>query len=112
MNSGGVQIQVKIPKGSPNAEILWFLDDPAVGLGSEGAGTTCFHSVIAWTLTESEWLAEGTRFVPRAVFESGDPQTISIDVEFDLSGPLGTTQTSETYSMTIQRVNEDGTPLG
>ncbi len=111
-NSGGVQIQVKIPHGSPTAEILWFLDDPAVGLGSEGAGTTCFHSVIGWTLTDEEWHTLGTKTVPRAVFESDDPQTISIDVDFDLSGPLGTTQTSETYSMTIQRVNEDGTPLG
>lgn len=101
-----------IPNGSPTAQVLWFLDDPAVGLGSEGAGTTCFISVIGWTLTEAEWLALGTKSVPRAVFESDDPQTISIDVDFDLVNPVGgTTQTSETYSMTIQRVNEDGSPL-
>ncbi|MEO8289732.1 MAG: hypothetical protein ABI649_01895 [Gaiellaceae bacterium] len=110
-NSGGVQIQVSIPNGSPTAEVLWFLDDPAVGLGSEGGGTSCFITVIGWTLTEEEWLAEGTKSVPREVFESDTPQTISIDVDFDLTGPIGTTQTSETYSMTIQRVNEDGSPL-
>ena len=72
----------------------------------------CFHSVIGWTLTDEELHTLGTKTVPRAVFESDDPQTILIDVDFDLSGPLGTMQTSETYSMTIQRVNEDGTPLG
>jgi hypothetical protein len=54
----------------------------------------------------------GNEVRPAEVFESDEPQTISIDVEFDLTNPVGgTIQTSETYSMTIQRLNEDGSPL-
>ncbi len=90
----------------------WFLTDPIAGLGSEGAGSTCFCSPIGTTLDDQ---SIGKKTVPSEIFQSDTPQTVSIDVDFDLGLPGGlggTISASETYSLTIQRVNDDGSPLG
>ncbi len=110
--SASVYIQVTIPKNSPTAEVQWFLTEPNAGLGSEGAGSTCFCSPIGTTLDDQ---SIGKKTVPSAIFQSDTPQTISIDVDFDLALPGGlggTISASETHSLTIQRVNDDGSPLG
>ena len=83
---GSAYIQVTIPNKSPTAEVQWFLEDPFVGLGSEGAGTTCFISIIGWTLDD---LSIGKKTVPAEIFHADTPQTISIDVDFDLTNPVG-----------------------
>lgn len=107
--TASVMIQVTIPKDSPTAAVQWFLTSPTAGLGSEGAGTTCFITPIGWTLDDQ---SIGLKSVPRAVFEADAPQTISIDVDFDLTDPTGAQiHASESYSLTIQRVSEDGSPL-
>jgi hypothetical protein len=110
--SASVMIQVTIPKKSPTAEVQWFFSSPTAGLGSEGAGTTCFCSPIGATTND---LSIGKKTVSSEVFQSDTPQTIELDIDFDLGilGSLGgTISSSETYSLTIQRVNDDGSPLG
>jgi hypothetical protein len=110
--SASVYIQVTIPKNSPTAEVQWFLTDPIAGLGSEGANSSCICAPIGTTIDD---LSIGKRTVPAAIFQSDTPQTISIDVDFDLGLPGGfggTISASETHSLTIQRVNDDGSPLG
>jgi hypothetical protein len=107
--SGGVMINVTIPPRSPTADVQWTLTDPTAGLGSEGAGTTCFITPIAWTLDDQ---SIGRRTVPVAIFEAETPQTLSIAVDFDVTDPLGAQiHASEDYALTIQRVREDGSPL-
>lgn len=107
--AASVMVQVTIPKDSPTAEVQWFLTDPIAGLGFEGAGTTCVISPIGFTLDDQ---SIGLKTVPSAIFEADTPQTISIDVDYDLADPVGgTVHASESYSLTIQRVNEDGSPL-
>lgn len=107
--TAGVSVQVIIPPNSPTAELHWTLSDPDVGLGNEGAGTTCILIVIGGTV-DDETIGQTT--VPSEVFEAETPQTISIDVDFDLTNPVGgQIHASETYVLTIQRVREDGSPL-
>jgi hypothetical protein len=54
----------------------------------------------------------GARSVPRAVIEYGSPQTLSIDVQLDLPNDQGgEVHATERYSLTIQRMREDGSPL-
>lgn len=104
-----VMIDVKIPPKSPTAQLQWSLGDPSVGLGSEGAGTSCYISPIGWILKNQ---SIGSKTVPSDVFEAETPQTVSIDVDFDLTDPVGAQiHASESYSLTIQRVREDGSPL-
>ena len=104
-----VMVQVIIPKDSPTAQVQWFLTDPIAGLGFEGAGTPCFISPVGFTLDDQ---SIGLKTVPRAIFEADTPQTFSIDVDYDLTDPIGgQVHASESYSLTIQRVNEDGSPL-
>jgi hypothetical protein len=107
--SGGVLINVTIAQNSPTAQVQWSLDDPSVGLGFEGAGTPCFITPIAWTLDDQ---TIGARTVPSDVFEADTPQTISITVSFDLTDPVGAQiHATETFLLTLQRVNADGSPL-
>jgi hypothetical protein len=56
--------------------------------------------------------ALGVRSVPRAVFESSLPATLSLDVQLDLPNDQGgQVHATEHYALTIQRVTEDGSPL-
>jgi hypothetical protein len=110
--SRDVRFEITLPKTGP-AQLRWFFGfGPAAGLGSEGAGTTCLSPPLAWTTSD---FALGNQTVPREVFEAATPQTLSFSVEFDLTdpNPAGAAQihASDRYSMTIQRVRDDGTPL-
>jgi hypothetical protein len=107
--TGGVLVNVNIAPGSQTAQLQWTLTDPTVGLGFEGAGTPCFISPIAWTIDDQ---SIGAKTVSADVFEADTPQTISIAVDFDLTGPQNTQlHASENYLLTIQRVNADGSTL-
>jgi hypothetical protein len=103
---------VTLPPAGP-AQLRWtFGFGPAAGLGSEGAGTTCLTPPIAWT---TDNFAMGDQTVPRAVFEAATPQQLSFDLAFDLTdpNPAGAAQihAGDHYTMTIQRVRDDGSPL-
>ena len=93
--------------------MTWFFNGgPTAGLGSEGAGTNCLTPPIGWTTDD---LTIGQRTVPRAVFEATTPQTLSVAIDFHLTDPnpagAGQIHAIENYSMTIQRVRDDGSPL-
>jgi hypothetical protein len=109
---GTVMFQILLPPAGP-AKLQWFFNSaPTAGLGSEGAGTSCLSPPIGWTTNN---LAMGEQNVPRGVFEASTPQTLSFELQFDLTdpNPAGAAQihADEKYSMTIQRVRDDGSPL-
>jgi hypothetical protein len=97
-----VTVQVDLPKAGGPARVQWFFNqDPTAGIGNESHGsciTYFFHA-----RTENQSL--GVRSVPRSVFESSGPATLSIEVPLDLPGDTGATvRATERYSLTIQRV--------
>lgn len=110
--SRDVRFEITLPRTGP-AKLRWFFGfGPTAGLGSEGAGTTCLSPPLGWTTSN---FALGDQTVPREVFEAATPQKLSFSVEFDLTdpNPAGAAQihASDRYTMTIQRVRDDGTPL-
>jgi hypothetical protein len=110
--SRDVRFEITLPRTGP-AQLRWFFGfGPAAGLGSEGAGNTCLTPPLAWTTSD---LALGNQTVPREIFEAETPQKLSFSLEFDVTdpNPAGAAQihASDRYSMTIQRVRDDGTPL-
>jgi hypothetical protein len=95
-----VTVQVDLPKAGGPARVEWFFNrDPAAGLGPDG---TCiaptFHA-------RQDDTSLGVVSVARSVFESSGPQTIGIEVSFELpSDGGGTIEAVERYALTIQRV--------
>jgi hypothetical protein len=82
--------------------VQWFFNqDPAAGIGNESHGTCITYFFHARTENQSL----GVRSVPRSVFESSAPATLSIEVQLDPPGDQGATvRATERYSLTIQRV--------
>ena len=107
--SAGVTMDVDIPDEG-DATVKWLKSTPAVGIGDEFSGITCILIPIGAGL--DDFFEERT--VPRSVFESRDPQTLSVDATYTVSNSLSgaSVHAVQHYSLTIQRVNEDGTPLG
>ena len=97
-----VTVDVSLPKAGGPARVRWFSNaDPTAGTGFENHGsclTPTFHGH-----TDNE--AIGVRSVPRAIFESGGPASLSIEVQLDLPDDQGgTVHATEKYALTIQRV--------
>lgn len=107
-----VSFEITLPKTGP-AQLRWSFEfGPTAGLGSEGAGTTCLTPPIGWTTSD---FSIGYRTVPREVFEAATPQNLSVAIDLRLTdpNPSGPAEIHavENYSMTIQRVRDDGSPL-
>ena len=97
-----VTIQVDLPKAGGAARVRWFYNqDPTAGIGNESHGTCVtyfFHGH-----TDDQLI--GVRTVPRAIFESTGPASLSIEVQLELPGDQGgTVHATERYALTIQRV--------
>jgi hypothetical protein len=97
-----VTVQVDLPKAGGPARVQWFFNqDPSAGTGFENHGscvTPVFHGH-----TDDDSL--GVRSVPRSVFESDGPTTLSIEVQLDLPNDQGgEVHATEKYALTIQRV--------
>jgi hypothetical protein len=95
-----VSVAVELPKAGGPARVEWFFNrDPSAGLGPDGmCQAPLFHA-----RQDDESL--GVVSVPRSVFESSGPQTLGIELEFDLpSDGGGELNAVERYSLTIQRV--------
>ena len=95
-------IQVDLPKAGGAARVRWFYNqDPTAGIGNESHGncvTYFFHGH-----TDDQLI--GVRTVPRAIFESSGPASLSIEVQLELPGDQGgTVHATERYALTIQRV--------
>ena len=97
-----ITVQVDLPKAGGPATVQWFFNqDPAAGIGNE-FHDTCFTYTFH-ARTENQAL--GVRSVPRSVFESSGPATLSIEVQLDLPGDQGATvRATERYTLRIQRV--------
>lgn len=108
-----VGFDMTLPNSGP-ATLRWrFESFPTAGLGSEGAGTSCLAPPMGWS-TEGDFSA-GERSVPRERFEATTPQTLSVDIVLDVTDPnpagAARIHAVERYSLTIQRVKDDGSPL-
>ena len=108
--SAAVTMDVDIPDDGTTATVSWLKSFPTVGIGDENGGITCIVLPIGAGL--DDFFEEQT--VPRSIFESRDPETLSVDADYTVSNSLSGAQVHaiQHYSLTIQRVNEDGTPLG
>ncbi len=99
-----VSFQVTLPKAGGPAQVQWdFNHEPAAGIGNEGIGTTCllpnFHAHQGDD-------SLGAVSVPRAVFEASTPQTLVLDLSFDLpADQSGELHATLRYSLRIQRVS-------
>jgi hypothetical protein len=95
-----VTIQVDLPKAGGPARVEWFFNrDPAVAIPPEG---TCITSPFHGHTDDP---SIGVQSVPRSVFESGGPSSMSIDVTLDLPNDQGgQVHAVEHYELTIQRV--------
>jgi hypothetical protein len=109
-----IGFDITLPTTGP-AQLRWRFDDkPSAGLGgSEVAFPPCLAPPIGGSTGGD--LAAGARSVPRALFEAATPQTLSVTIELELVAPdlvaPGQIHAVETYSITIQRVRDDGSPL-
>ena len=109
-----VGFDITLPKTGP-AQLRWRFDDkPSAGLGgSEAPFPPCWAAPIGGD-TDGDFSA-GERTVPRAVFEASTPQTLSVVIDLLLPAPdllaPGQIHAVESYTITIQRVRDDGTPL-
>jgi len=94
-----VTIAVELPKAGGPARVEWFFNrDPAAGLGPDG---TCIAPVFH---ARQDDVSLGVVSVPRSVFESSGPQTLGVELSFDLaSDGGGTVHAVERYELTIQR---------
>ena len=97
-----ISIHVDLPKAGGPARVQWFFNqDPSAGIGNENT-PTCLTPVFHGR-TDDQSL--GVVSVPRSVFESSGPQTIGIELTFDLPNDQGgEVHAVERYSLTIQRV--------
>jgi hypothetical protein len=107
-----VRFAVVVPK-TGHARLRWsFNGQPTAGLGHEGDDNTCYTPSMDHLAQD---LSIGDRTVPREVFEAATPQTVSVEIELDLTDPdvpeAGRVHAIERYSMTFQRVRDDGSPL-
>ena len=109
-----IGFEITLPKSGP-AELRWRFDDkPSAGLGgSEVAFPPCLAPPIGGDTGGD--LSPGARSVPRQVFEATTPQKLSVEIDLVLVAPdlvaPGQIHAVEKYSITIQRVREDGSPL-
>ena len=109
-----VGFDITLPKTGP-AQLRWRFDDkPSAGLGgSEAPFPPCWAAPIGGD-TDGD-LSAGERTVPRAVFEATAPQTLTVAIDLLLPAPdllaPGQMHAVESYSITIQRVRDDGSPL-
>jgi hypothetical protein len=109
-----IGFDITLPTTGP-AQLRWRFDDhPIVGLGgSEAPFPPCLAPPISGD-TEGDFSA-GERSVPREVFEAATPQTLTVAIDLVLVAPdlvaPGQIHAVENYSITIQRVRDDGSPL-
>ena len=109
-----IGFDITLPTTGP-AELRWRFDDkPSAGLGgSEVAFPPCLAPPIGGDTGGD--LSPGKRSVSRAVFEATTPQKLSVEIDLALVAPdlvaPGQIHAVEKYSITIQRVREDGSPL-
>ena len=95
------------------AQLRWeFNRAPSAGIGDENTDGTCPTPPIQFNQDD---VSLGDRSVPRAVFEATTPQTLSVEIAYPLDDPdfpeAGELDVVLRYSITIQRVRDDGSPL-
>jgi hypothetical protein len=103
---------VTLPNTGP-AQLRWeFNRAPSAGIGDEDTSGTCPTPPIQFNQDD---VSLGDRSVPRSVFEATTPQTLSVDIAYPLNDPdfpeAGDLDVVLRYSITIQRVRDDGSPL-
>ena len=104
--TGGPSLRITIPKDSNIATVQWPLTN--VGGNFPGADPVCMTDPFR-TSSNTEVLAEEQR--PSSIFLSDEPQTISFAKSRTGQVMGGQITSGLSYSITFQRVREDGTPL-
>jgi hypothetical protein len=103
--TAGPSLRITIPKNSDTATVEWPLTN--VGGNFPGADPVCITDPFR-TSSNTEGLAEEQR--PSSIFLSNEPQTITFAKSRTGQVMGGQITSTLSYSITFQRVHEDGTP--